>query len=125
MYQTTKLYSYTRRIYIRFSVLRVARSSNGTPVTLFYTSQESVSRYSLRISTRNQDTEISTCRSDHHRRRIIQAPHRHHPTGSRGTPHLRPEICRSVSTSVPTSFVPGDTCHVLFRGTGPPARSNV
>src|SRR6266550_2502693 len=34
MYKATKLYSYTRRIYIRFSVLRVARSSNGTPVTV-------------------------------------------------------------------------------------------
>src|SRR6266550_8614596 len=34
MYKQTKLYSYTRRIYIRFSVLRVARSSNGTPITL-------------------------------------------------------------------------------------------
>src|SRR6266550_803564 len=33
MYKQPKLYSCTRRIYIRFSVSRVARSSNGTPVT--------------------------------------------------------------------------------------------
>src|SRR6266550_3143988 len=50
MYKQPKLYSCTRRIHIRFSVSRVARSSNGITVTLFYT-LEVYSEHIHKIST--------------------------------------------------------------------------
>ena len=115
----------TRSIYNWFSVPRVVRSCNGTTVTLFYTSQESVSRLCLKNCEQRQSHQrfqLENFNMSYGPPKKVN-PGSSPPASSRQSRNSSPTAStRSASAKGPASFVPKDTRHVLLRGSAPTAR---